>query len=54
MKLYGFSGGGEMILPIWGDKLQLQGNVLYGQGIGRYDAAQLLISPSMQMDQWPR
>ena len=30
-----------MILPIWGDKLQLQGNVLYGQGIGRYDAAQL-------------
>ena len=38
---YGFSGGGGMILPIWGDKLQLQGNVLYGQGIGRYDAAQL-------------
>ena len=37
----GFSGGGDMILPIWGDKLQLQGNVLYGQGIGRYDAAQL-------------
>ncbi len=37
----GFSGGGGMILPIWGDKLQLQGNVLYGQGIGRYDAAQL-------------
>ena len=30
-----------MIVPIWGDKLQLQGNVLYGQGIGRYDAAQL-------------
>ena len=25
-----------MILPIWGDKLQLQGNVLYGQGVGRY------------------
>jgi hypothetical protein len=37
----GLSGGGGMILPIWGDKLQLQGNVLYGQGIGRYDAAQL-------------
>ena len=30
-----------MILPVWGDKLQLQANVLYGQGIGRYDAAQL-------------
>ena len=28
-------------MPLWGDKLQLQGNVLYGQGIGRYDAAQL-------------
>ena len=38
---YGFSGGGGMILPVWGDKLQLQANVLYGQGIGRYDAAQL-------------
>ena len=38
---FGFSGGGGAILPIWGDKLQLQGNVLYGQGIGRYDAAQL-------------
>ena len=37
----GFSGGGGAILPLWGDKLQLQGNVLYGQGIGRYDAAQL-------------
>ena len=33
---YGFSGGGGAILPIWGDKLQLQGNVLYGQGVGRY------------------
>ena len=41
MKTYGFSGGGGAILPLWGDKLQLQGNVLYGQGIGRYDAAQL-------------
>jgi hypothetical protein len=38
---YGFSGGGGAILPLWGDKLQLQANVLYGQGIGRYDAAQL-------------
>ena len=38
---YGFSGGGGAIVPLWGDKLQLQGNVLYGQGIGRYDAAQL-------------
>ena len=38
---YGFSGGGGVILPVWGDKLQLQANVLYGQGIGRYDAAQL-------------
>jgi hypothetical protein len=38
---YGFSGGGGAILPVWGDKLQLQANVLYGQGIGRYDAAQL-------------
>jgi hypothetical protein len=38
---YGFSGGGGAILPIWGDKLQLQGNVLYGQGVGRYDSAQL-------------
>lgn len=38
---FGYSGGGGAILPIWGDKLQLQANVLYGQGIGRYDAAQL-------------
>jgi len=37
----GLSGGGGMILPIWGEKLQFQGNVLYGQGVGRYDAAQL-------------
>ena len=41
MKLLAYSGGGGVILPIWGDKLQLQGNVLYGQGVGRYDAAQL-------------
>ena len=33
---WGFSGGGGLIVPIWGDKLQLQGNVLYGQGVGRY------------------
>jgi hypothetical protein len=38
---FGFSGGGGVILPVWGDKLQLQANVLYGSGIGRYDAAQL-------------
>ena len=49
----GFSGGGGAILPIWGDKLQLQGNVLYGQGVGRYDAAQLFdatFSPNGSVD----
>lgn len=48
-----FSGGGGAILPIWGDKLQLQGNVLYGQGVGRYDAAQLFdatFSPNGSVD----
>ena len=48
-----FSGGGGAILPIWGEKLQLQGNVLYGQGIGRYDAAQLFdatFSPDGSVD----
>ena len=33
---WGFSGGGGMIVPIVGDKLQFQANVLYGQGVGRY------------------
>ena len=49
----GFSGGGGVILPIWGEKLQLQGNVLYGQGVGRYDAAQLFdatFSPNGSVD----
>jgi hypothetical protein len=36
-----FSGGGGMILPLVGDKLQLQANVLAGQGIGRYTSSQL-------------
>ena len=48
-----YSGGGGVILPIWGDKLQLQGNVLYGQGVGRYDSAQLndaTFSPNGSVD----
>lgn len=36
-----FSGGGGMILPLAGPRLQLQANVLAGQGIGRYTSSQL-------------
>jgi hypothetical protein len=36
-----FSGGGGAILPILGKDLQLQGNVLFGHGIGRYTSSQL-------------
>ena len=36
-----FSGGGGIILPILGDRLQLQGNILAGRGIGRYTSSQL-------------
>ena len=46
-------GGGGAILPIWGDKLQLQGNVLYGQGVGRYDAAQLFDCTVNPMERGP-
>ena len=40
-KTVAFSGGGGMILPLMGTKLQLQANVLAGEGIGRYTSSQL-------------
>lgn len=36
-----FSGGGGAILPVLGDKLKLQGNILAGRAIGRYTSSQL-------------
>ena len=34
-------GGGDVILPVIKGKLDLQGNILAGEGIGRYGSAQL-------------
>jgi hypothetical protein len=38
---FGWGVGANALLPVWADVLDLQANVLYGDGIGRYGAAQL-------------
>jgi hypothetical protein len=38
---FGWGAGGSVILPVVPKFLDLQGSVLYGQGIGRYGSAQL-------------
>ena len=38
---FGWGVGGNVLLPVWPKFVDLQGSVLYGQGIGRYGAGQL-------------
>ena len=38
---FGWGVGGSALLPIWPKFVDLQGSVLYGQGIGRYASSQL-------------
>jgi hypothetical protein len=38
---FGWGVGGSALLPIWPKFIDLQGSVLYGQGIGRYASSQL-------------
>jgi hypothetical protein len=38
---FGWGVGGNALLPVWPTFVDLQGSVLYGQGIGRYGASQL-------------
>jgi hypothetical protein len=38
---FGWGVGGNALLPAWPKYLDLQGSVLYGQGIGRYASSQL-------------
>jgi len=38
---FGWGVGGNALLPVWPKFVDLQGSVLYGQGIGRYASSQL-------------
>jgi hypothetical protein len=38
---FGWGVGGNALLPVWPTFVDLQGSILYGQGIGRYGASQL-------------
>jgi hypothetical protein len=38
---FGWGVGGNALLPVWPTFVDLQGSVLYGQGIGRYGSSQL-------------
>jgi hypothetical protein len=38
---FGWGVGGNVLLPVWPKFVDLQGSVLYGQGIGRYSSSQL-------------
>ena len=38
---FGWGVGGNALLPVWPKFVDLQGSVLYGQGIGRYASGQL-------------
>jgi len=38
---FGWGVGGNVLFPVWPKYVDLQGSVLYGQGIGRYSASQL-------------
>jgi hypothetical protein len=38
---FGWGVGGNVLLPVWPKFVDLQGSVLYGQGIGRYGSGQL-------------
>ena len=38
---FGWGVGGSVLLPVWPTFVDLQGSILYGQGIGRYASSQL-------------
>ena len=38
---FGWGVGGNALMPVWPKFIDLQGSVLYGQGIGRYASSQL-------------
>jgi hypothetical protein len=38
---FGWGVGGNALLPVWPTFVDLQGSVMYGQGLGRYGASQL-------------
>lgn len=38
---FGWGVGGNVLLPVWPKFVDLQGSILYGQGIGRYASSQL-------------
>jgi hypothetical protein len=38
---FGWGVGGNVLLPVWPKFVDLQGSILYGQGIGRYGSGQL-------------
>jgi hypothetical protein len=38
---FGWGVGGSALVPIWPKFIDLQGSILYGQGIGRYGSSQL-------------
>ena len=38
---FGWGVGGNVLMPVWPKFVDLQGSVLYGQGIGRYGSSQL-------------
>jgi hypothetical protein len=38
---FGWGVGGNVLMPVWPKFVDLQGSILYGQGIGRYASSQL-------------
>ena len=38
---FGWGVGGNLLMPVWPKFVDLQGSILYGQGIGRYASSQL-------------
>jgi hypothetical protein len=38
---FGWGVGGNVLMPVWPKFVDLQGSILYGQGIGRYGSSQL-------------
>jgi hypothetical protein len=50
---FGWGVGGSALVPVWPKFVDLQGSVLYGQGIGRYGTSQLadvVIGPNGQLN----
>jgi hypothetical protein len=41
MTTFGWGVGGNALLPVWPKIVDLQGSIMYGQGLGRYGSSQL-------------